>query len=198
MPKGPSADPRAIERTLPHAARTLLGSPNMKMRVLLLLPLTALAFAACGSDDGAKVASASSSSSGATTGCKVEDGTDADRDVEVHAVLDEWRIGLDKKAVDAGVVEFHAENQGNEDHELVIVKGAKPADLTITADGLDEQKLPSGAEIVGEIEPFSADDECAGNFDLTAGDYTLLCNIVDAKKKEAHAKEGMVTAFTVR
>jgi hypothetical protein len=171
----------------------------MKLRVLLLLPIVALAFAACGSDDGSKTTdSASNSSSSASTGCKVDDGTDADRDTEVHVVLDEWKVGLDKTSVDAGVIEFHANNEGADDHELVIVRGAKPADLTITADGLDEDKLPTGAKIVGEIEPFSGGDECAGNFDLTAGDYTLLCNIVDEDEKEAHAKEGMVTAFSVR
>jgi hypothetical protein len=36
-------------------------------------------------------------------------------------------------------------------------------------------------------------------FKLAAGDYTLLCNIVEpAGAKHAHAMEGMVTAFTVR
>jgi ABC-type glycerol-3-phosphate transport system substrate-binding protein len=172
----------------------------MKLRFLLLVTTAALVLAACGSDDGADTATASGSSSGsaASTGCKAVDDTDADRDAEVHATLDEWKVAVDKASVDAGVIEFHAENKGNEDHELVIVKGAKPGDLTITEDGLDEEALPDGAEVLGEIEPFNSGDDCAANFDLAAGDYTLLCNIVDEEEKVSHAKEGMVTAFTVR
>jgi len=170
------------------------------LALLLLVPALGLGLASCGSDDGSTAsASASGSASGASTGCEVEDGTDAERDAEVHVTLDEWSIKVHTDTVEAGVIEFDAQNEGADDHELVILKGAVPDDLSslIGDEGLDEDALPDGAEVVGEIEPFAGGDECHGNFDLAAGDYTLLCNVVDADEHEAHAKEGMVTAFTV-
>ena len=142
--------------------------------------------------------SASGSASAAASGeCEVVDGTDSERDEEVHVTLDEWKIEVDTDTVDAGVIEFDAKNEGAEDHELVIVKGASPDELTITEDGLDEDALPEGAEVLGEIEGFPGGDECAGNFDLATGDYSLVCNIVEESEHESHAHEGMVTAFTV-
>jgi hypothetical protein len=111
--------------------------------------------------------------------------------------LDEWKITPDTTTVAAGVIEFEAMNEGEDDHELVIVKGASPDQLTITEDGLDEEALPEGAEVLGEIEGFPGGEECAGHFELAAGDYSLVCNIVEESENEAHAHDGMVTAFTV-
>jgi hypothetical protein len=106
----------------------------------------------------------------------------------------------DAKTVDAGNVEFHTTNDGAEAHELVIVRGAKPDDLTIGTDGLDEDDLPDGAEVLGEIEPFNGKGTvCAATFALEPGDYTLLCNVVETSgDEEVHAKKGMVTGLTVR
>jgi hypothetical protein len=175
----------------------------IKKSAALFLPLLAVVLlGACSSDDGGAVsASGSGSASGSSEqmgdDCEIEDGTTNERDAEVHVTLDEWSITLDENTVSAGNIEFHAENEGDEAHELVIVKGVKPADLTIGDEGLDEEALPEGAELVGEIEPFESGTECAGTFKLDAGDYTLLCNVVDDEMGHVHAKEGMVTGFTV-
>ena len=172
----------------------------IKRALLLLAVLGTTVLAGCGSDDGSTAsASASASASGSTASgeCEVVDGTDAERDAEVHVTLDEWAIDADTDSVEAGNIEFDAKNIGEDDHELVIVKGALPKDLTITDDGLDEDALPEGAEVLGEIEGFPGGDSCHGTFELAAGDYTLLCNIVEASEHEAHAHEGMVTAFRV-
>jgi hypothetical protein len=170
----------------------------MKTRALLLSLFALLALAACGSDDGGNAtASASASGSTASTGCEVVDGTNAARDAEVHATLDEWKITADPDTVDAGIVEFDAKNDGEHDHELVVVKGATPDELTIGPSGLDEKALPAGAEVLGEIEGFPAGTSCHAKFELAAGDYSLVCNITDTTNG-SHAKHGMVTAFTVK
>ena len=189
----------------------------MKLRVPLLLLAAALTFAACGDDDGGSVteaagdgsqsASASGSGSGSASGsasgshagadgeCVLVGNTEAAADTVVQVALDEWTIEAETQSVEAGVIEFEAENVGEEPHELVIVKGAAPEDLTITEAGLDEEALPEGAEVLGEIEGFDGGTTCAGHFDLEPGAYSLVCNIVE--EDEAHAHEGMVTAFTV-
>ena len=173
----------------------------MKQRAALLLfvSIATFAVAAC-ADDGGDVtgsASASASASTASKGCEIVDGTKEARSSEVHVALDEWSVKPDISSVTAGNVEFDAANDGEHDHELVIVRGAQPADLTITKDGLDEKELPKGAEVLGEIEGFPGGDSCHGTFELAAGDYTLLCNIT-TDDVGSHAHLGMVKAFTVR
>jgi hypothetical protein len=163
-----------------------------KLPLLVLLPT--LLLGACGSDDGDDEAVGDTA---AETECEIVGGTDAVADTDVAVVLDEWTIKADTTTVAAGNVAFEAVNEGEDDHELVLVKGATPGDLTITEDGLDEEALPEGAEVLGEIEGFPGGDTCAGVFELTAGDYALVCNIVEEAEHEAHAKEGMVAAFTV-
>lgn len=192
----------------------------MKKRASLLLVVAALALFGCGDDDGGTVtsegsgsgsgsgsasasgsgsgsASGSASGSSAAAGCEVVGGTDEAGTTEVHAVLDEWTIEVDTDTVEAGAITFEADNVGADDHELVIVKGATPSELTITEDGLDESALPEGAEVLGELEGFPGGESCTGTFALDAGDYSLVCNIVEASEDEAHAHEGMVTGFTV-
>ena len=65
--------------------------------------------------------------------------------------------------------------------------------------GLDEDKLPEGG-LIGEIEPFAGGKLCKGAFNLAAGKYVLLCNIVETEpngEKESHFKEGMHAPFVV-
>jgi hypothetical protein len=175
----------------------------MTKKILLVLALLLPLAAACSDDDGGDVtASGSASGSGSGSGavsedCRIEDGTTSERDAEVHVTLKEWAITLDEDSVEAGNIEFHAKNEGEEDHELVIIKGAKPGDLTIGDEGLDEEALPEGAEVLGEIEGFGPGKECAGTFELAADDYTLICNIADSEMGHVHVKLGMITPFTV-
>jgi hypothetical protein len=169
-----------------------------RLAALFLTVLAATTLAGCADDGGAATASASASGA-PSEDCKVVDGTDADRDAEIHATLSEYEIVLDQDTVEAGNVEFHTTNEGDEPHELVLIEGATPDELTIGAKGLDEGKLPAGAKVLGEIEPFNGKGGvCSGVFALAAGDYTVLCNVVEPSgMKHAHAKEGMVTTLTV-
>jgi hypothetical protein len=187
----------------------------------------ALAFAACGGDDGGGVreiggASGSGTASGGSGsgsggsgsgsgGSGSGSGTNEEAAPEcrpfgdmstatstVNVTFNEWVIALDVNTAPAGKVAFVAKNEGKEPHELVVLHG--PAtNLPTDEDGaLDESKL-AGGTLVGEIEPFPAGETCDGTFELTPGDYTLVCNVVEDEKgkHESHLKEGMVTAFTV-
>ena len=114
----------------------------------------------------------------------------------VNVTLTEWSVTAGPATAAAGKVGFAALNGGVEPHELVVVKGDV---IPVDADGaLDEAALPEGA-LIGEIEPFPSGLSCGIAFDLTPGDYTLLCNIVEVEDGavEAHYKLGMATGFTV-
>lgn len=189
-------------------------------RLLLVLAAVALGAAACGDDDGTAVretgdASGSAAASGSASGsgshgsgshaasgdeaCHVEDGVEGEATGEVHAELTEYDIELAEKSVKAGKIKFEADNTGKEPHELAIIKTDDVTKLPVDADGaVDDAAV--GAALIGEIEPFDAGKECAGTFELAAGDYAIICNVVEEEangEKEAHFKEGMYTTLTV-
>jgi len=155
---------------------------------------------ASGSEAECPSGSASGSASGSTAAVCDPFGNSADADTTVNATLGEYTIALDAASAPAGKVHFAVENAGAEVHEIVVVRADSVADLPIGDDGaLAEDELPEGT-LIGEVEGFPAGETCDGTFDLAAGDYVLLCNIVEEEDDgsiEAHVKEGMVTTFEV-
>ncbi|HMQ26312.1 MAG TPA: hypothetical protein PKA98_10025 [Acidimicrobiales bacterium] len=154
-----------------------------------------------GSGSASGAASGSTSGSGSGSGTEAECtpvGEDLEADTEVDVTLDEFSIVADPDEAPAGVVRFVTKNDGEEPHELVVVR-AEEADLEIVGGQMDEEALPNGA-FIGEIEPFAGGTSCNGAFELAAGDYTLFCNIVETEEDgtvESHVEEGMITGFTV-
>ena len=173
-----------------------------------------LLLAGCGSDDGAGVRNAdgTGSASGSGTGsgsgtasgqaaaCKPV-GNAAGSDATIAVDLKEWSVVPARADAPAGTITFEAHNTGQDAHELVVVRADDLATLPLAADGtVDEAKLPSGA-FVGEVEPFPAGQTCTGTFELPAGRYALLCNILETEadgKKENHYANGMRGAFEAR
>jgi hypothetical protein len=196
----------------------------MRTRSLLIAIVVALVAVACGDDDGADVresGTGTGTGGGTSTGTGTATGTGtgtptgsatgvagecepvgdlATAQTRVDVTLDEWTIEPETTTASAGAIGFVARNEGEEPHELVVVRGVTPNDLPLDDEGaLDEDELPAGA-LVGEIEAFPAGTSCNGVFDLTPGEYTLVCNVVEEEEggeHEAHLAEGMVTTFTV-
>lgn len=183
-------------------------TPRFALATVALASALVLAGAAC-TDDGGGVrdsgsASASgsgsgSSASGSTTDATCEPvGEDLDVDTTVEVALDEFSITADPDEVAAGNIAFDAANDGTEPHEMLVVKGT-PDSLEIVDGRVDEEALGDDA-FLGEIPPFPADSSCTGTFALDAGDYTLLCNILETEDDGtvvSHVDEGMITGFTV-
>ncbi len=191
-----------------------------------LVAVALLGFAACSDDDGEEVrdcpaesgspaasgpedasATASGSSSecpsGSASGSGVAVcdpfGNSANADTTVTLTLAEFSVTPDQPSAPAGTVHFAIENAGAEVHEVVVVRAASIQELPLDGDGaLDEAALEPGA-LVGEVEGFPAGETCDGTFELTAGDYVLLCNLVEEEggTAEAHLAEGMAVTFTV-
>lgn len=166
-----------------------------------------LIVAGCGDDKqdtsseniGGASNSSTSSTAGATSECETEGTTAETSTEEVVLTLNEFTIKPSAQPK-AGAISLKAENAGQENHEVVIVKGTSADALPTDADGgMDEDKLAEGA-LIGEIEPFAGGKVCSGVFKLAAGDYVLLCNITETEpngEKESHFKEGMHVPFKV-
>ncbi len=163
------------------------------MQTKLLFQATALMFlvgllaAACGDGEKEEVTLPTATSPAATAGA----GT------QVEVLLDEWSVLPNPSTVSAGEATFTAVNQGEEEHEMVIVKtDLAPDALPAVAGKVDEE---AAGVLIGEIEKFAAGGEEQATFQLTPGSYVLFCNIVEQKdgEQESHYEKGMHVAFTV-
>ena len=103
-------------------------------------------------------------------------------DSEVVVSLNEYKIEADVPSVAAGNVEFEAENDGKEIHELYVLKVRS-----------------SGYDVVGEIENMKPGDSGKMTLALEAGEYQLACLIVpgEADSTVDHFKQGMHLDFVV-
>lgn len=146
------------------------------------------ALSACGSDDGVANGTPTSPSQ-ATTPSGQATGP-------VNVKLQEYAVVPQQTSVSAGAVTFIAENTGPDlQHELVVIKtDLEPASLPISADGTVDEN-GAGIQIIGEIEEFPVGETKQAVFQLTAGKYVLICNLLD--EPVAHYRNGMRSPFTV-
>lgn len=168
-------------------------------KIIGVVAALALLGAACTSDDETATATATGTGTPTAGECVIEGGTD-ETGTAVETALDDFTIAPSPDEVEAGVVTFSAENVGVEPHEVVIVRAATIEELPTDDQGaVDESLLEEGA-FIGEIEAFASSETCEGSFEMAAGDYVLLCNIVETEEDgtiESHFVEGMATTFTV-
>lgn len=152
-----------------------------RFAVLVLVLASAIAVVSCGGDDD------DDDDGGDTTGA-------------VSVVLDEFSLSLTEDSVPAGETTFSVTNEGAEVHEFVILRtDLDPGDLPTAEDGsVDEEG--EGIEVVDEIEDIEASAGGELTADLSAGNYALICNVVEEEENgelESHYQEGMLTGFTV-
>jgi uncharacterized cupredoxin-like copper-binding protein len=127
----------------------------------------------------------------------VGDSTAADSTVAV--TLDEWSVTPESESAAAGAVTFDVANEGEDAHELVVVRADDVASLPLgDEETVDEEGLDAGA-FIGEVEAFPAGESCEGTFDLEPANYVLFCNIAEQEDGEIenHFQNGMATEFTV-
>jgi len=127
-------------------------------------------------------------------GCGDDDGGQ-----EVGVVLSEFVVEPEEDSVDAGEVTFAVDNQGGETHEFLVVEAASADDLPVDEDGAFDEEAFGEDNVLGEVEDVAAGDDAELTLDLDAGDYVLLCNLVEEEdgEVESHFAEGMLATFTV-
>ena len=116
---------------------------------------------------------------------------------EVRVTLAEWTLELSVSRVAAGDIYFLVDNLGPEHpHEFVIIRSDLAADALPT---IHDGSVPEDAvELVGEIEEFASASSASMVFNLTAGKYVLICNVVETEGDlESHYREGMRAVFVV-
>ena len=147
------------------------------------LALALLSLSACGSDNG-------SGNNG-----------EGDGDGTVAITLKEFAVAAEPASVAAGSVTFDVTNEGPDDvHEFVVIAtDVAPTELPTDADGAVEE-AGEGMEVVDEIEDIPVGETQSLTVDLAAGNYALICNILQEEPDgtlEAHYAVGMRTGFVV-
>ena len=144
-------------------------------------------------------------------------GSDSDQSATTNGkvfVLNEWAITPPTAPLHAGKIKITATNIGGETHELVIVRAKDAGSLPTMADGsVDEDMIPE-ADKPGEIPDIAAGKTVTKTFDLPAGHYVAICNLVDemgmgdggmtndsvgsgSETGHVHFRLGMKTSFAV-
>ena len=114
----------------------------------------------------------------------------------VSVTMNEWDVKVDPnykmgKHIKPGELTLTLKNEGNLEHNLVLLNNNKHEDLELSADGsmADESKL----DILGKIEGIQPGE--SGELviaDLPAGTYAFICNT------PGHYDQGMVYKFIAK
>ena len=150
-----------------------------KFRFLLaasVLAILAVSIGACGGDDNktSTPSASTTTSTGKTT---------------IKASLGEYFIKLDKSSVPAGSVRFDVSNDGNVEHEFVVIKtNLAPGKLPLKGGEAKEDVGPSP----GEIPSVKVGKKKALAVTLKPGKYVLICNL------PGHYKAGQSTGLDVK
>jgi hypothetical protein len=118
----------------------------------------------------------------------------------VAVTLQEYAVLPEEDSIGAGEVTFEAENTGpDDDHEFVVIRTDLAPDALPTAEDGSVDESGEGIEVIGEIEEFPPGTTESATFDLEAGAYVLICNVVEETDEgvEAHYSLGMHAAFEV-
>ena len=114
----------------------------------------------------------------------------------ISATVKEWDITLSSTNIKAGDVTFNIKNDGDVDHEFVVVKTDLAPDALPVTDTGEVDEEGAGIEAIGELE-----DILVGTTDgtltltLPAGKYVAFCNV--NADDNVHYQKGMHLAFTV-
>jgi uncharacterized cupredoxin-like copper-binding protein len=120
---------------------------------------------------------------------------------DVDVSLKEFTVTPDPIEVDAGEIQFTADNIGTEVHEMVIVRAKSAGDLPTDAEGAVDEEQIAKDDQVGEVEDVPKGKTKSISFDLKAGDYVIFCNVVDDEADGStisHFNEGMHESVTVK
>ena len=118
---------------------------------------------------------------------------------DLEITLTEWSVETDVDTLPEGAITFDITNDGEREHELLIVRTDIPAaDLPANEDGSFDEDA-GGVDVEREIEDIESGDEASRSYTLDPGSYVLLCNIVEEidGTETSHFAEGMWAPFAV-
>lgn len=191
---------------------SISGAGRRRRGALVLLCVSALGVAACGSDDdeGAEATSPPAETSAATVAttepvevtsssapadsapATADSAPSADGQV-VNVDLLEFEVALDAD-VEAGAVTFDVENTGQFPHDMHIYRGAY-AELPQKDSGAVDDAAVAATDNLGAVAQLDPGQADTVSVELTPGTYTLICNLEGGGS--SHAARGQVVEVVI-
>lgn len=114
----------------------------------------------------------------------------------IDVTLDEYTIKVDPDQVDGGTLALRIANEGDQDHEVVVLRleGDATADELLYIPGPD---LPDGISIAGQLSVDSGGDGTMVLDGLDAGNYALVDLFPDDESGVVNLSLGMEADLTV-
>jgi hypothetical protein len=97
----------------------------------------------------------------------------------------------------AGIHTLRVDNQGKQDHELLLLRLAPGKTLNDVVAWVDNQVGPPPADPLGGLTDLPNGADGFFTVNLTPGHYALVCFVPDAKDGKPHAAHGMTKEFTI-
>ena len=127
----------------------------------------------------------------------------------IAVTLQEWSVIPEESSAPEGELTFDVENAGEKNHEfMVVATDLGLTELPTTDDGSFDMEADD-VEVIdasnaaahggGNHAELKPDAEQSFSYELDAGNYVLVCNLVDEsdEKEEVHFKLGMRIPFEV-
>lgn len=115
---------------------------------------------------------------------------------DVQVGLADYAFTLSKPlAAGKQMVEFA--NNGPQPHELLLVRFAPGKGMADLGKWMDKLDGPPPGEPLGGVSVMMPGTKAYVPFDLTPGDYALLCLVPDAKDGKPHVEHGMSKVFKI-
>ncbi len=138
--------------------------------VVAVLSLPVLVLAACGGEDTGAAGGAGST--------------------DVAVSLADFSITPDVTSLPAGSVTFAIENDGTQEHEMVVIRTDLDA-AVVPVEGDQAEEESPGLQPMGEVEDLEPGDSSDLTLTLDPGRYLLICNY------PGHFQKGMWSVIQV-
>ena len=101
-------------------------------------------------------------------------------------------------SLNAGKHTFKVVNKGPQEHEIELIRFAPGKTAKDVAAFIAKMEGPPPFSALGGVAGFMPGSTTYTTFDLTPGNYMLICFVPDAKDQKPHLDHGMVREFTVK
>ncbi len=156
-------------------------------------PILLLLASACSSDDDP-----GSASSSETTAAQETTTTAAAQPTALDVTSTDYAYSLATDTVPAGLVSVTQHNEGEEAHQVTLIKldDGQTADQLATALGEQGDTAAAPEAFAGGPNSTAPGDEDTATVDLQEGNYALIC-FIPSSDGESHFQKGMVGELTV-
>lgn len=158
---------------------------------LVLVAVLALLAAGCSDDEESSDGTTSSSAESTST-------TAAPESASLDVTATDYAYDMGSTEVPAGAVEINLSNEGEEEHQVTVVRfkeGKSVADLAVTEE--DPTQLYDVLETFGGPSAVGPGGSVRAVVDLEPGSYTVICFIPSPSDGVSHAAKGMIAELEV-